>query len=78
MQIAVLFRKVDEGKDLSCYTIHHIAELWRKSGLSVIYVFGVDKHVPADLIIVHIDFSIVPQNISRLRCKLSRRIKWAA
>ena len=61
MRIAILFRKVDEGKDLSCYTIHHIAELWRKSGLNVIYIYGVDKHVPADLIIVHIDFSIVPE-----------------
>lgn len=61
MQIAILFRKVDEGKDLSCYTIHHIAELWRESGLNVVYVYGVDKHVPADLIIVHIDFSIVPK-----------------
>lgn len=61
MQIAVLFRKVDEGKDLSCYTIHHIAELWRKSGLDVTYIYGVEKHVPADIIIVHIDFSIVPK-----------------
>ena len=61
MQIAVLFRKVDEGIDLSCYTIHHIAEFWRKSGLNVSYIFGVDKYVPADLIIVHIDFSIVPR-----------------
>jgi hypothetical protein len=61
MKIAILFRKVDKEKDLSCYTIHHIAELWRKSGLNVIYVFGIDKHVPADLIIVHIDFSIVDQ-----------------
>jgi len=61
MHIAILFRKVDENKDLSCYTIYHLAELWRKSGCNVIYVFGVDKHVPADLIIVHIDFSIVPK-----------------
>ena len=61
MQIAVLFREVDEGKDLSCYTIHHIAELWKKSGLNVVYVYGIEKHIPADLIIVHIDFSIVPQ-----------------
>jgi len=61
MQIAILFRKVDKDKDLTCYTIHHIAELWRKSGINVVYIFGVDKHVPADLIIVHIDFSVVPQ-----------------
>jgi len=60
MQIAVLFRKIDEGKDLSCYTIHHIAELWRKSGLNVVYIFGVEKHVAADIIIVHVDFSVVP------------------
>lgn len=61
MHIAILFRKVDENKDLSCYTIYHLAELWRKSGFNVIYVYGVDKPVPADLIIVHIDFSIVPE-----------------
>lgn len=61
MHIAILFRKVDENKDLSCYTIYHLAELWRKSGFNVVYVYGVDKHVPADLIIVHIDFSIVPK-----------------
>ena len=62
MQIAILFRKVDKDKDLSCYTIHHIAELWKQSGLDVVYIFGVDKHVPADVLIVHIDFSIVHQD----------------
>jgi hypothetical protein len=61
MHIAILFRKVDENLDLSCYTIYHLAELWRKCGFNVVYVYGVDKHVPADLIIVHIDFSIVPK-----------------
>jgi len=61
MQIAILFREVDKDKDLSCYTIHHIAELWKKSGLNVVYVFGVEKKVPADVLIVHIDFSIVPK-----------------
>ena len=61
MHIAILFRKVDKGKDLSCYTIHHIAEIWKKDGHNVDYIFGVDEHVPADIIIVHIDFSIVPQ-----------------
>ena len=61
MRIAILFRKVDEDKDLSCYTIYHLAELWRKSGINIVYVYGVEKHVPADLIIVHIDFSIVPE-----------------
>jgi len=37
------------------------AEYWRQSGSEVFYLFGTSQFVPADLILVHVDLSVVPQ-----------------
>jgi hypothetical protein len=42
------------------YLIHHYAEFWREDGHEVIFLFGVAQFVPADVVIVHVDLSVVP------------------
>ncbi len=59
-RIAVLWHERDRGRDLHRYLITHLAEHWRSDGHAVRFLFGVDCFEPADLVIVHVDLSIVP------------------
>ena len=59
-RIAVLFHERQGPERAVHYAIHHLAELWRADGLDVVYLFGVGEFVPADVAIVHIDLSVVP------------------
>jgi hypothetical protein len=60
-KIAILFHEKHRGRSLD-YLVNHYAEFWREDGHEVIYLFGVTKHVPADLVIVHVDLSVVPED----------------
>jgi hypothetical protein len=40
--------------------ITYFADIWREEGNEVIFLFGTKKFVPADLIIVHVNLSVVP------------------
>lgn len=42
------------------YAICHMATYWRAAGHEVTYVFGVKQFIPADLAILHVDLSVVP------------------
>jgi hypothetical protein len=59
-RIAVLFHQKDQDRVLSCYVVYHFAKFWREAGYEVIFLFGTREHVPADLILVHVDLSVVP------------------
>lgn len=59
-RIAVLFHQRDRDRVLSCYVIYHFAKFWREAGYEVIFLFGTREKVPADLIFVHVDLSVVP------------------
>ncbi|WP_405242473.1 hypothetical protein [Lentisalinibacter salinarum] len=56
--VAILFHEARE--DPAGSTIHHLAEFWREAGIEVIYLFGTKRFVPADLVIVHVNLSVVP------------------
>jgi hypothetical protein len=58
-KIAILFHENDRQRTLN-YLISHLAELWREDGHEVFLLFGVKEFVPADLVIVHVDLSVVP------------------
>lgn len=58
-RIAILFHENDK-KPRPKYVIVYFADIWREEGNEVIFLFGVKKFVPADLIIVHVDLSVVP------------------
>lgn len=57
--IAILFHEKARGQSLN-YLINHYAEFWREDGHEVILLFGVTQFVPADVVIVHVDLSVVP------------------
>jgi hypothetical protein len=59
-RIAVLFHEHDRRRDLSVYLIWHFARFWREAGHAVELVFGGGEHVPADVALVHVDLSVVP------------------
>ena len=42
------------------YVIWHLAKIWFDDGHKILFLFGVQKFVPADICIVHVDLSVVP------------------
>jgi hypothetical protein len=60
-RIAVLFHDRDRGAPVSAYIVDHLARYWREDGHEVVYLFGTKSRVPADLILVHVDLSVVPE-----------------
>lgn len=61
-RIAVLMYQSDNENSVQRYLINHFVKYWREDGHDVFYLFGIDRFVPADLIFVHIDLSIVPKS----------------
>ncbi len=59
-RIAVLFHERDRGRDLAVYAVYHLASFWRQAGHDVIFLYGTREFIPADVIVVHIDLSVVP------------------
>jgi hypothetical protein len=58
-RIAILFHEAERKFPLN-YVITHFARLWHAEGNDVFYLFGVKQFVAADLVIVHVDLSVVP------------------
>ncbi len=61
-RIAILFHETDRNRDLSGYRINALASYWKQDGHEVFPVFGIQEFTPADLAIVHLDLSVVPEN----------------
>lgn len=62
MRIAILFHERDRSRDLQRYDIMHIAKYWQQDGHQVLSVFGTGEFIPANIAILHVDLSIVPQD----------------
>ena len=60
-RIAILFHETDQHIDLSGYSITQLAPHWERDGHEVFPIFGIQEFVPADLVIVHVDLSVVPE-----------------
>ena len=77
--IAVLFHEQDRYRDPSAYLVHHLAGFWREDGHTVSYLYGTRRFVPADLALVHINLSVVPERYlefaSRYPIVLNGRIR---
>ena len=59
--MVILFHERQGPDRAPFYAIHHLSEIWRADGLDVVYVLGAGEFVPADLAIVHVDLSVVPE-----------------
>ena len=77
--IAILFHENQHKRRLSSYAVKFLADFWRQDGNRVLYLFGVRKFVPADLLLIHVDLSVVPEEYlefaSRYPIALNRRVK---
>ena len=58
--VAILWHERDRHRDLAKYAITHLAECWRADGHSVRFVFGTERFAAADIVVVHVDVSVVP------------------
>lgn len=58
-RIAILWHK-NERETTQRYDIIHNIKLWQDDGIDVVHVFGTKHFIPADLAILHVDLSIVP------------------
>lgn len=59
-RIAILVHEREAQFDQARYLVHHLARFWREDGHEVFYVFGTSAFVPADIVIVHVDLTVVP------------------
>jgi hypothetical protein len=58
--IALLFHARDRHRDLTSYTVVHLVPFWRDAGYDVRFLFGTREKAAADLVFVHVDLSVVP------------------
>ena len=59
--IAVLFHEKRSINSLRNYTITYLADFWREDGHKVVFLFGTKQFISADICIVHVDLSVVPE-----------------
>ena len=59
-RVAILIHERQRLGRLKVYAIAHLAEFWRADGIEVEVLAGVQRFTPADLLIVHVDLSVVP------------------
>lgn len=64
-KIAVLFHERAREADIGGYIVDHLAGFWREDGHEVVYLFGTKTATPADVILVHVDLSVVPDEYLR-------------
>jgi hypothetical protein len=58
-RIAVLMHEGTENRPEN-YLIYIMANYWREDGHKVFFLYGTKRFVPADILFVHVDLSVVP------------------
>jgi hypothetical protein len=58
--VAIIFHKNERLKRLPRFAIWHLTEIWQEEKVKVIFLFGTGKYVPADLALLHVDLTVVP------------------
>jgi hypothetical protein len=59
--VAVIFHETTPPNKFCSYRIWHCAQRWMKWGIDVQFVQGPDARIKADLLIPHIDLSVLPE-----------------
>src|SRR5262245_11545913 len=60
-RIAILFHETDRSRPAERCIVHLLAEYWREWGHDVRSIYGVRRFEAADLLFVHVDLSVVPE-----------------
>lgn len=64
-RIVILFHERANRESVKQYLIMHFARYWVRSGHEVIVLFGTRKKVLADVLVMHVDLSVVPDSYLR-------------
>jgi hypothetical protein len=59
-RVAIIFHQHERKSRLPRFAIWHLAEAWREEKIEVALLFGVKKYVAADLALLHVDLTEVP------------------
>jgi hypothetical protein len=59
-RIAVILHERQSERDLPLYAIGYLSQYWKETGIGVTVLSGTDRFTPADLAILHVDLSVVP------------------
>ena len=59
--IALIFHENERMQILHKYAIWHLAQIWQQENYKIYYLFGTKKYITADLAILHVDLSVVPE-----------------
>jgi hypothetical protein len=65
-RIAILFHANDRSRRPSRYMLAQIAKYWIDDGHEVVHLFGTREFVPADVAILHVNLSRVPEEYIEL------------
>jgi hypothetical protein len=61
-RIAILMHERDNDRIARRYVVSLLAEHWREDGHEVVFLYGTGRSVAADLVLVHVDLSVVPDS----------------
>jgi hypothetical protein len=59
-RVAILFSEHDDPEG---YVVSKLADHWRADGLHVEYLRGTRRYVPADVLMLHVDLSVLPRQV---------------
>jgi hypothetical protein len=60
--VAILFSEDQGPEDVRRYMVSKLVAYWQRDGLRVSFLFGArGRFVPADVLLVHVDLSVVPE-----------------
>ena len=60
-RIALIFHENERKHGIRRFAIWHLANLWRMENLEVVFLFGTAKFIPADVALLHVDLTVVPE-----------------
>ena len=61
LRIAILMHERDSPQSVGEYLVRLLVAEWHEDGHEVVFLFGTDTFIPADVLVVHVDLSVVPQ-----------------
>jgi hypothetical protein len=73
-RIAILHHEADRGRPQGPYLLEAMAAVWQAEGWEVLDLYGAADFIPADLAIMHVDVSEVPQPYLELAARYPKAI----
>ena len=58
--ILILFHARTKERELKKTSVIGLVKYWREAGYRVTFQFGIKSFIPADIVFVHVDLSVVP------------------